>query len=85
MEHRDRALGEVFDPAWPDAYDEKLMRATATVALREDRLGTIRLPPLDARMAVASHTLLTPICLATAAEGVGTSASTLPIASRLKN
>jgi hypothetical protein len=85
MEHLDRALREVFGAARPDAYDVKLMRATATVALREERLGTIRLPPLDARMAVASHTLFTPICLATAAEGVGTAASTPLIASRLKN
>ena len=66
----------MLEAAGSDAYDCEPMRATATVALRLERLGTISVPPRDARMAAASHTLFTPMWWCTRAEGVGTSSST---------
>jgi hypothetical protein len=51
----------VLEAAGPDAYDGEPVRATATVAFLLERLGTMSVPPRDARMAAASHTLFTPM------------------------
>jgi len=62
-------LRQVFQVTGTDAYDVKDIRATAMVTLGVDALGTTNSPLRAARIAAASHTLLTPICFSTTADG----------------
>jgi hypothetical protein len=70
----------------PGAYadDVEDWRAIAIVALGVVCLGAMSCPFFEARMAAASHTLLTPTCFSTIVDGDGISV-TVASWSRVKN